>query len=371
MSIRGNTVVSKQRNLAIDIIRLGLAALIVYMHVADGLMFRNNALNANASIIDFCILVAARLAVPTFFAISGYYFFKKKQSDEYLSAVKNMKRLFLLFMGGLTICFIVSLLLNGFHRTASIVTPSGLFIATFFNRIFIVDYAGPLWFILALIFCYGVYYIFPRFFQKKYLYLIAGALFFISLSSGYPYQGIIMDELPNYVLLSWLCMGLPYFTLGYGIHTYWNDIQKRLPKFVEFKLLALATALYLIEQFVFFASDLFVPNMTIENPITMPLIVASILIATLRHPGKSNAKLSGIAANYSLYIFIIHLPVASILARFIYRNGMPYSVQYSTGILLWVVVIVICVALAYTYTKLKALVVKLLSKNHENWLIKV
>lgn len=349
MPIKG----SKQRNLTIDVIRLILAALIVYMHVADGLLFNNRALNANASIADFCILIVARLAVPTFFAISGYYFFKKRQSDEYSSAIKNMKRLFLLFMGGLTICFITSLLLNGFHGSASIVTPSGLFISTFFNRIFIVNYAGPLWFILALIFCYGVYYIFPRFFQKKYLYLIAGMLFFLSLSAGYPYRGIIIDGLPNYVLLSWLCMGLPYFTLGYGIHAYWNSIQKHLPKFSEFKLLTLAISLYLIEQLVFFASDLFVPNMAIENPITMPLIVVSILIIALRHPGKSSAKLSSIAANYSLYIFIIHLPIANILARLIYSNDMPHSVQYSTGILLWIIVLVICVVLAYIYTKTK------------------
>ena len=323
------------------------------MHAADGLLFNNTALTPTASVVDFCVLIAARLAVPTFFAISGYYFFKKRQGDEYASAIKNMKRLFLLFMGGLAICFIVSLLLNGFHYTASVVTPSGLFTATFFNRIFIVDYAGPLWFILALIFCYGVYYIFPRFFQKKYLYLIAGMLFFLSLSAGYPYRGIIIDGLPNYVLLSWLCMGLPYFTLGYGIHAYWNSIKKHLPRFSEFKLLALAISLYLIEQLVFFASDLFTPNMTIENPITMPLIVASILIAAFKHPGKSSAKLSSIAANYSLYIFIIHLPIANILARLIYSNGMPYSVQYSTGILLWIIVVAICVALAYIYTKAK------------------
>ena len=371
MPIRGNKAISKQRNLTIDIMRLVLATLIVYMHVADGLLFNNRTLNASASIIDFCILVAARLAVPTFFAISGYYFFKKSQDDEYKSAIKNIKHLFLLFMAGLTICFITSLLLNGFHNTASIVTPDGLFIGTFLNRILIVNYAGPLWFILALIYCYGVYYIFPRFFQKKNLYLVAGGLFLLSLSAGYPYRGIIMNGLPNYVLLSWLCMGLPYFTLGYGIHAYWNSIQKHLPKFSEFKLLALAISLYLIEQLVFFASDLFVPNATIENPITMPLIVASILIAALKHPGKSSAKLSSIAANYSLYIFIIHLPIANILARLIYDNGMPYSVQYSTGILLWIVVITICVALAYIYTKAKSLLIKLLSKSHENWLIKI
>lgn len=353
MSIRGDKAISKQRNLTIDIMRLVLATLIVYMHVADGLLFNNRTLNASASIIDFCILVAARLAVPTFFAISGYYFFRKSQDDEYKSAIKNIKRLFLLFMAGLTICFITSLLLNGFHSTASIVTPDGLFIGAFLNRIFVVNYAGPLWFILALIYCYGVYYIFPRFFQKKNLYLVAGGLFLLSLSAGYPYRGIIMDGLPNYVLLSWICMGLPYFTLGYGMHAYWNSIQKHLHKFSEFKLLALAIALYLIEQLVFFASDLFTPNMTIENPITMPLIVSSILIAALKHPGKSSAKLSSIAANYSLYIFIIHLPIASILARLIYDNGMPYSVQYSTGILLWIIVVAICVALAYIYTKAK------------------
>ena len=142
MSIRGNKAISKQRNLTVDVMRLVLATLLVYMHVADGLLFNNRTLNASASIIDFCILIAARLVVPTFFAISGYYFFKKSQNDECRSAIKNIKRLFLLFIAGLVICFITSLLLNGFHSTALIVTPDGLFIGAFLNRIFVVNYAG-------------------------------------------------------------------------------------------------------------------------------------------------------------------------------------------------------------------------------------
>ena len=95
----------RRRNLTIDILRLVMAALVVYLHI-NNLLYLRNDLSPVATAIDSYIIVAARLAVPTFFAISGYYFYKKNQADEYHSAIKNIKHLLLILMTGLTFYFV-------------------------------------------------------------------------------------------------------------------------------------------------------------------------------------------------------------------------------------------------------------------------
>ena len=69
------TAQESNRNLTIDIIRIVLAILVVYLHI-DNLLYLRSGLSSPATAVDNYIIVLARLAVPMFFAISGYYFFK-------------------------------------------------------------------------------------------------------------------------------------------------------------------------------------------------------------------------------------------------------------------------------------------------------
>ena len=77
-----------QRNLTIDIMRIVLAILVVYLHI-DNYLYIRSGMSPAATVVDNYIIVLARLAVPMSFAISGYYFCKKKQSDEDRSAIKK------------------------------------------------------------------------------------------------------------------------------------------------------------------------------------------------------------------------------------------------------------------------------------------
>lgn len=161
-----------QRNLTIDVMRIVLAILVVYLHI-DNYLYIRSGMSPAATVVDNYIIVLARLAVPMFFAISGYYFYKKKQSDEDRAAIKNIKHLFLILMGGCILYLIGSIALNGAGETVQPITSRNLFLFAFFNRTAIVANSGILWFILALISCYIIYLIFPRFFQKNiYTFLL-------------------------------------------------------------------------------------------------------------------------------------------------------------------------------------------------------
>lgn len=351
-----------QRNLTIDIMRIVLAILVVYLHI-DNYLYIRCGMSPIATAVDNYIIVLARLAVPMFFAISGYYFYKKKQSDEDRSAIKNIKHLFLILMGGCILYLVGSIALNGVGETVQPITSRNLFLFAFFNRTAIVANSGILWFILALISCYIVFLIFPRLFQKKYLYVLAGVLWYLAICKNSVYGGIVMDKWSAYVQQSYVCLGLPYFTLGYLIHAYWNKIKQIATNEQLIKILILAIVLYLSEQTIFIVNHKF--NATaIENPITLPLLIASILIMTIQHPGKSTPKLSAIAVNYSLYIYVTHFLVTIVLSRILYGDDVPSKIRYWKGLICWVAVIAICVILSFIYTQLKKQVIRLFAKHN-------
>lgn len=352
-----------QRNLTIDIMRIVLAILVVYLHI-DNYLYIRSGMSPIATAVDNYIIVLARLAVPMFFAISGYYFYKKKQSDEDRSAIKNIKHLFLILMGGCILYLVGSIALNGVGETVQPITSRNLFLFAFFNRTAIVANSGILWFILALILCYIIYLIFPRFFQKKYLYVLAGVLWYLAICKNSVYGGIVMDKWSAYVQQSYVCLGLPYFTLGYFIHAYWNKIKQIVANEQLIKILILAIALYLSEQTIFIVNHKF--NATaIENPITLPLLIASILIMAIQHPGKSAPKLSAIAVNYSLYIYVTHFLVTMVLSRILYGDDVPSKIRYWKGLVCWFVVVAICAILSFIYTQLKKQFTNLFARHNK------
>lgn len=349
------------RNLAIDILRIILAVLVVYLHI-DNLLYLRSGLSVPATTVDNYIIVLARLAVPMFFTISGYYFFKGNQNKEYASAIKNIKHLLWILMGGLVLYFLGSLILNGINGTLETVTSRNLFYFAFLDRTQVITNAGLLWFILALIFCYGIYYIFPRFCKKKYLYLIAAILWCLAICKGSVYGGTVMEKWPAIVQQSYIGLGLPYFTLGYLIHSCSDKISAILNNKLLIKTFILSIALYLIEQTIFLANHQF--NATaIENPITLPLLVACILIIAIRHPGKSMPRLSSFAAKYSLYIYITHFLVAMILSRLLYGEDIPNKIRYWKGLVCWAIVITICIAISFAYSTAKRVMASLLAKH--------
>lgn len=343
--------------------RIVLAILVVYLHI-DNYLYIRSGMSPAAAVADNYIIVLARLAVPMFFAISGYYFYKKKQSDEDRSAIKNIKHLLLILLGGCCLYLIGSIVLNGVSETVQPITSRNLFLFAFFNRTTIVANSGILWFILALISCYSIYYIFPKFFRKKYLYLLTGILWFLAVCKSSVYGGVVMDKWSSYIQQSYICLGLPYFTLGYFIHAHWDKIKQFTTNKRLAKILILAIVLYLIEQTIFIANRSF--NATaIENPITLPLLIASILITAVQHPGKSTPKLSSIAANYSLYIYVTHFLTTIVLSRILYGIDVPSKIRYWKGLVCWFVVVAICIILSFIYTQLKKQFTNLFARHNK------
>ena len=121
--------------------------------------------------------------------------------------------------------------------------------------------------------------------------------------------------------------------------------------------------MYLIEQTIYIATRDF--NVTaIENPITLPLLVASILILAIRHPGKLMPRLSSAAAKYSLYIYVAHFLVAIILSRILYGDDIPNKIRYWKGLACWFAIIAITLIAAWIYAMLKKIITQITAHLH-------
>ncbi len=141
---------TRKRNLSIDYMRMIAAILVVIIHTPPFMGIN--------PLLDYSILqVLPRIAVPFFFAISGFYFMKaskEKQLKQILNIVKEY-------------C-IISLVYTIFKIVLAIVTHSELEFSVFgfiFN-FFTVGVEYHLWFFPALIYSMLFVYLFSILFNK-------------------------------------------------------------------------------------------------------------------------------------------------------------------------------------------------------------
>ena len=127
----------RSRNTTLDVMRIILACLVVYIHL-DNELYNRHGLGSLSLIFDDIVLILARIAVPLFFAISGYCLYRGHASSERISAKKSLRHLSLLAMGTIILYIIVGTTLNGPFQTANAFTPKNLF------EFVIIGRSGPL-----------------------------------------------------------------------------------------------------------------------------------------------------------------------------------------------------------------------------------
>lgn len=341
---------SDARNTSLDILRIILAILIVYIHFSGALYIRGK-LKTWGLAIDDIILILARVAVPTFFAISGYCLFRGSQSSENRSIGRSMRKLTMIMLGAIFLYAIVGLILHGPSKLTSTFTPYNFFGAALFNQTSIFFNAYTLWFIPALITCYGIYYLYPRFFKnKKYLIILAALFYTYSITIGEGYSGILADKGSKLVYTSFIGLGLPFFTLGYFFHKNQESILRTLKSPIKWFLLAFS--LYIIEQIIYLSAGHY--RKPLETTVMMPFLVSTILLMAASYPSiMNNTPLPKVAAKYSLYLYIGHLAIINILNKIIYNDRQIGSVRYYKVLIMYAAVVGITLMCSFAYAKAK------------------
>lgn len=360
--MKKNTANTPPRNTTIDTLRIILAILVVYIHL-NNTLYNRTGLDGLSLIFDDIIMILARTAVPIFLAISGYYLYRNNLKAEQASIRRSLRHIVLLTMGSITIYIIVGIVINGASATATRFTSSRFFSMILFDQTSGPLGVGALWYLLALIACYLIYYFYPYFAKsQKYLLAISALLYFWTICISPVYGNIILEKESAVFFRNYLGLGLPFFSLGYFYHKYQFQIRQAISN-QTIKFAILGFTLYAIEQVIYLGGGH--RRYPMEISIMMPLAVTGILMLATQCPRLlAKTKFPAWSAKYSLYLYIGHTAVLNILSKYLFDNDPPASLRYYKVLLLYVAVVAITLLASFAYVHIKKLIVKLFAEHN-------
>lgn len=290
-----------QLNLAnINQVRFILMVLIVLLHSYT--TSKTNPISVNWITQEYFSQVVARIAVPVYFYISGYLFFKN------LKTIENWKNKIVKRIKTLLIPYLIWNIAYGIFL---LIIPSSISInkegnlsenfLNLFNSILISPAINPLWFIRDLFIIQLISILYVNL-KNRYKHILIGLLFIAFL---YSYT------IPFTLLSS---EGLLFFTLGaFGIlpaQTLFSNRNIIFISFIAISVLNLFNHLYETElQFY------------LHRMLTYFLAIIFVC-AFLSSTYGFNSKLIGRLTDFSFYIFVLHFPIIQFISKYFKVDGL-------------------------------------------------
>ena len=297
----------KEQNHTLNILKVLCAILIVFNHCVFPQEFGK------------IVKDLSRIAVPIFFIISGYFSYQNNDDK-----IKNkFKRIFLMFFGACIFWFFYTII------RYAIISPIEIkfYLKNFINFKRIIHFIifndntfwGHLWFLNALLYCYGINYL-KQHFKIKSNYIFELITVFVLLIGYFLLNAYLVDDNYSnaYLIRNFIFVGLPFFLMGkcirhFNLSKYFNNkILIAIPLFVSCILLFIERSLY--------ASEIYVST-----------ILASIIlfIFCLNNPNIKNNKLEYIGSNLNLYIYVFHPAIKYIILDIINKlNTDNITIMY-------------------------------------------
>lgn len=332
------------RNNSIDIFRLICSILVVAIHTHPLKDF-------NLYLGYFATDILPRIAVPFFFAVSGYY---------YISMADNAKRKKYLITIIKTYVFwsVIYTFLQLFIYIKNGCSLLGFIYETFI-AFFITGSYYHLWYLVALIISILIVTLACKYKLLKPLYILSLILFLLGcLGCSYYNFGLKIPLISNFITMRSFTlirkiylMGLPFFLSGYLI-------KKVEPKFKNLSSRNIAV-LFCIVIFTYLSEIYLVEKYNLANNIVVtvllyPLVVCTILVL-LKNPLPDAKQLGKFCKNLSEYIYFIHPLFIYILSNMLgeYLLIESYSTKCFIVVLGFNVLFGICTMKIKSLIKLK------------------
>lgn len=281
----------------------------------------------------------AQSGVLLFFLISGYYIYNAN-SKKIIKSIKHI--LFLI-----AIAYILNILRIIIQTDFN---PYNTFIKLFSVK-HIIEYfvlnissiSGVMWFLLALLYCYVIYFIMNHFNLNKILYVAMPILLIVNILAGdiFVYLGISSF---SGCVRNFLITGIPFFTLGNYIHHKQSKIEKLLCFKNTYLLLIvfLGFALSVLEAFLSKGCQYTVGNV---------VFIIGVFIFALCEPSIQNKALEFIGSRCCFWIYILH-PIIIHIWKYI-TFSVRYGIIFQWITPLCVLTMTVIVSLIIELTKMK------------------
>jgi surface polysaccharide O-acyltransferase-like enzyme len=328
-------------------------------------MQRNNGLDLLKTICAFMIICVhapfpgllgdiftplARIAVPVFFMITGYYYSLTKERKKEKKQIIKVLKLFLSANVLYVFWSLVKVVMNGDSITAfigdvfSIKTILGFLV---FNES---PFGGHLWYLGAILYVLVVVSIFEKKWDRKKLYPLIPVLLLLDLVLGKYSLVLLGTEIPYIFIRNFICVGLPYFLIGDMLNTRNSKIKP-----VNGLLLTVAFAITtLIERGLLVYFNV---NANRDHYISTTFLAIVVFLLAVQFNSKSDNKcfkaLCYTGERLSTSIYILH-PIfimivdkmVKIVSKFVpvysaYKYIAPFVVMLVTAIVAWLYLIVV------------------------------
>ena len=250
--------------------------------------------------------------VGFFYIITGYACWGTDKELMCRKILKRLKRNGIITVITLAVYFSFSYFYLTHNHSIYLLKSALRHPATYFRMIFLGDfeliYGTPLWFMIALLYCYIIFYVIVRFDLKKLVYIMTIPLLVLR---------IVVDTYVNSYPVSWHLSGnllvgaLPMVCLGYVI----ADQKERLKEIKNWKLILCS----ILSTLAMFVTVLFyIGRWNISQPFKI-LCAASIFVYGINNPDRHICKLiEKCARQDTLLIYLSHFLIIILLTDLIH-----------------------------------------------------
>ena len=306
----------KERNYGMDKLKFICAFLVVCIH------------SPLPGICGAIMVPIARIAVPIFFMISGYYSkneFPKKQVIKILKLILISNIIYFLF--NLFCSFfkgnIDSYLYNVFNLKA-------LFEFLFFNSSSVSEH---LWYLNALLYTLIIVGFLADKINFKKIYFIIPILLIGDLIFGKYSLAIFNTEIPYIYVRNFLFVGIPYFLLGKLMFNYKNKLNFENNYLILIFLSIIFMFTTLIEKIILVQHGV---NATRDHYISTTFLAVTVFLLFNNYMNKKSF-LSIMGKKYSTFIYLYH-PLTLIVLATLFSDFVIY--KYIAPFLIFVLTIV-------------------------------
>ena len=321
---------TEQKNNTLELLKLFASYMVVFIHV---LFYGKMGVTIDA---------LARFAVPFFFLVSGYYSYQIT-CEKIKKRIKNILTLLILSTFCCTLFEIITLLK---YNKEGLITFLSKYtdLDTYVNLlVFNVPVSsGHLWYLLAVLYVYIIYYFATKFNVKEKLIFTVSTFLLLAhiiLGEGLSIFGIVI---PIPFVRNFALMGIPFFALGLFVKKYECKFRN-IPNYTIWIFLVIGALESVVSRFLLGGNELYIGSLFV----LVAIVCVFIKWADAKYPSFLTA-LEGC----STYVYIFHIIISTVI--FIFYGILGIDI-YSSVILENLHPIIVCVAstvFAYLFIKI-------------------
>lgn len=289
------------RNQTLDLFKLLASYMVVFLHIPFVFSW------------SIGIDAVARFAVPLFFMVSGYFSYQKDAK----TILRKAKHIFLMFAVFFSIYFIYDCALYCLvnHKTI------GDFISLHFMQnnivslviLYNVQIGAHLWFLVALIYCYILYYIFIKVgVPQKVRFFIAFVLLILHLILG-ELLLVCHVKINIFYVRNFLLFAYPFFMMGIFIRKN-EKILSNISSIVLLAFILLGNIEAIASAFCFGKNEIYIGTV---------VAVFCLFVFIVKKKHLRYGKIINRLCDCSMYIYLLHPMVNGIILCGFNNFGIP------------------------------------------------